>query len=208
MERDEIKRILVGIKFQLIYLMDKPENELCKKIADYTIGHGYKRIYHFHVRKNGGTSLNKIFCSLGTEQGVNPYGKLSQTRNNRVISNGKVFVGWNQKLIEQGYYYYAFSHTPKHMLKLPDKTFTITCLRDPAERVISHYKMLLEHRLKYKSHPLLKTEGKWLNNSFADFLMNIPRKHLLNQLYMFSKNFSVNEAFDNITECSYFLFLA
>ena len=38
--------------------------------------------------------------------------------------------------------------------------------------------------------------------SFSDFLRNIPDELLLNQIYMFSANFSVSEAADRILECS------
>ena len=50
-------------------------------------------------------------------------------------------------------------------------------------------------------------EGPWLGSSFSDFLDNIPREHLQNQIYMFSASFDLNEAFDNILSCSRVLFV-
>ena len=41
-------------------------------------------------------------------------------------------------------------------------------------------------------------------NSFDDFLTRIPKEHLLNQLYMFSSTFNVNEAFDRIKKVSHY----
>lgn len=182
------------------------EERKYRELTNYNIAGEYRRIYLFHIRKTGGTSLNHILLSQGGEDREEVYRRLSEDKNHRIISNDKVFVGWNKKLIEQGYYYYAFSHMLKHQLRLPEGTFTITCLRDPVKRVLSHYKMLLEFKVNNIVHPCMKIEGEWLGNSFNDFLTNIPTEHLLNQLYMFSKNFDVNEAFDNIVGCSHFFF--
>lgn len=54
--------------------------------------------------------------------------------------------------------------------------------------------------------PCLKIEGKWLGSCFSDFISEIPKEHLLNQLYMFSKDFDVDEAVDNVARCSHFSF--
>jgi len=182
------------------------EERKYRELTNYNIAGEFRRIYLFHIRKTGGTSLNHILLSQGGEDREEVYRRLSEDKNHRIISNDKVFVGWNKKLIEQGYYYYAFSHMLKHQLRLPEGTFTITCLRDPVKRVLSHYKMLLEFKVNNIVHPCMKIEGEWLGNSFNDFLTNIPTEHLLNQLYMFSKNFDLNEAFDNIVGCSHFFF--
>jgi hypothetical protein len=118
-----------------------------------------------------------------------------------------VYVAFNKKLIKQGHYHYAYSHHAKHSLTLPDETFTITCLRDPVKRLISHYKMILEYSLKNPNSKKRSTEGMWLGASFGGFLENIPKLHLLRQLSMFSKSFDVDEAYDNIMNLSYYFFL-
>ncbi len=165
-------------------------------------------VYHYHIRKTAGTSINFAFLSqYGGNDTAAFYEKLAQKRNHRLIANEKVFVGWNKYLIEQGKYFYAFSHLPAHALQLPENTYTITCLRDPAERVISHYKMLMHYKREQIPHPCMKIEGPWLGNSFDDFLQNIPKKHLLNQLFMFSKNFDVGEAAERIRSCSYYFLM-
>jgi hypothetical protein len=145
-----------------------------------------------------------MFFSHSEEKSKEIYGQVC--KNHRTISTDKVFVGWNKQYIEQGNYYYAFSHIPKHKLHLPEKTFTITCIRDPIKRILSQYKMILYQTVHNIPHPGLKLKGKWLGNSFSDFLQKIPKEYLLNQLFMFSKNFDVNEAFDNIVGCSHFFF--
>ena len=199
-------RVLSDIKNHLFCAMNPWEESRCRELADYNISGLYERMYFYHIRKTGGTSLNNMFLSVEGEEGAAVYKRLGQAKSCRVISNNKVFVGWNLRLIEQGQYYYAFSHTPQHQFKLPCKTFTFTALRDPVKRVISHYKMLLEFKLNSISHPCMKTEGKWLGDCFNDFLNTIPREHLLRQLYMFSRIFDVNEAFDNIMNLSHFFF--
>jgi hypothetical protein len=181
----------------------------CRKLAKgYLFGGGYKRIYLYHIRKTGGTSLNHILLSIDTENvtGAEIYSQLPHANAFRVIHNKKVFVGWNKKLIGAGNYFYAFSHIPAHELKLPLDTFTVTCLRNPVDRVLSLYKMLLFYRDNRIPHPCMAREGKWLGGSFKDFLSNIPPQHLSNQLYMFSRTFDVNEAFDHIIRCSHFIF--
>lgn len=168
--------------------------------------HEYKRIYLVHIRKTGGTSLNNIFLSLSGGDPSSLYNQLSNTPDHRLIYNQKVYVGWNVRYINRGNYFYAFSHTPLYKLKLPEKTFTITCFRDPISRVLSHYNMLMDYSINKIKHPCMKIEGKWLGNSFDDFLKHIPKEHLCNQLYMFSDRYNVDEAIERVKTLSQFIF--
>lgn len=174
-------------------------------VRKYRIGHRFERLYFFHVRKTGGTSLNHTFLSLGGEDGAQVYERLGSRRPHRIISGDKIFVGWQKRLIEQGNYFYAFSHTPWHKLHLPDETFSLTCIRDPVQRVLSHYRMLVEYKMNNVNHPCMKTEGAWLGSSFNDFLDRSPREHLLSQLHMFSERCDPSEALDRIKACSHCL---
>ncbi|MBM9614406.1 sulfotransferase family 2 domain-containing protein [Desulfobulbus rhabdoformis] len=167
---------------------------------------GYKRVYLVHIRKTGGTSLNKMFLSLSGEDPNHLYAKLAQSFDHRLLANGLIYVGWNVKYIDKGTYFYAFSHTPYHKLSLPDKTFTVSCFRDPVKRLISHYNMLMDFSVNKIAHPCMATEGKWLGSDFDAFLSKIPREQLLNQLYMFSSNFDINEAVSNVRKLSHFFF--
>ncbi|HLO15689.1 MAG TPA: sulfotransferase family 2 domain-containing protein [Anaerolineales bacterium] len=182
------------------------EDHRYKKLATYHITGGYQRIYLYHIQKTGGTSLNYMFLSLGGEDPLDVYNRLAAKglKARRTLSNDKVYVGWDKKLIEDGNYFYAFSHTPKHRLRIPEETFTITCLRDPKKRVLSLYKEFFEYKLNDVDHPCRVYSDNWLGNSFHDFLRNAPQKELLRQLYMFSPTFDIEEALENILACSFF----
>jgi hypothetical protein len=172
----------------------------------YRFPGGYRRIYHYHIHKTAGTSLNLMFLWQPGHDGPAVYHRLGATPNHRVIDSGKVFVGWHIALIQQGYYYYGFSHAPAHGLTLPPGTFTFVCLRDPVARVLSHYQALYSYRALGIQHPALLTEGQWLGSSFADFLLKLPREYLMRQLYMFSPTFDVSEAVARALQCSQVLF--
>lgn len=173
--------------------------------AQYDFG-GYRRIYLVHIRKTGGTSLNHSFLTLSGEDPQALYKRLGQKPDHRLLSNDKVFVGWNIPYINGGNYFYAFSHEPLHTLSLPEKTFTVTCFRDPVKRVLSHYNMLMEYRSNNNPHPCMAIEGKWLGNTFDEFLERIPKEHLCNQLYMFSARFNIEEAVERVRGLSHWFF--
>ena len=167
---------------------------------------GYKRIYHVHIRKTGGTSLNQSFLTLSGQDSSSLYKRLAQEPEHRLLSNDKVYVGWSIPYINGGNYYYAFSHEPLHALKLPEKTFTVTCFRDPVQRVLSHYNMLMEYQINNVAHPCMAIEGGWLGNSFEEFLERIPKEHLCNQLYMFSSRHDIMKAVESVKGLSHFFF--
>jgi len=182
------------------------ENAKYQKIASTYDLQGYKRIYLIHIRKTGGTSLNNMFLSLSGLDSKSLYRQLAASPIHRLIVNGLIFVGWNVRYINKGSYYYAFSHTPLHKLDLPENTFTVTCFRDPVKRVVSHYNMLMDYQENNISHPCMAIEGKWLGKNFDDFINNIPKEHLLNQLYMFSSSCDIDEAVKNVRHLSHYFF--
>jgi hypothetical protein len=93
------------------------------------------RIYHFHVRKSAGTSMNAAFWSLGGLSGAEDWKERE--------GEGLRYVRHDAGLIEKGEYFFACSHIPAHVLRLPPDTFSLTILRDPAARVISYYRYLV-----------------------------------------------------------------
>lgn len=171
----------------------------------------YRRVYHFHVRKTAGTSLNAAFWALG---GLD---LRAMADRQEAEGNGLRFVRGNPRLIEAGDYFYANSHQPAHALTLPPDTYTITILRDPAARVLSYYRYLLWARRNpdaREEEPFIDevvAESSFLDRrfslrrreaSFRDFLDRAPAEHLLAQLHMFSASFDPAEAAAKALACS------
>lgn len=161
----------------------------------------FDRIYHYHNRKTGGTSLNAAFWGLA---GLNLQ-TIGKAR--RAVSNGLIFVRHDRSLIENGTYFFANSHIPAHRISLPPKTFTISIFRDPLERVISYYRYLnwAKNNVKSGEDPSaeeLKSEHMRFKGSFLSFIDDLPRRKLLRQLYMFSPSFDVHEAKERIDQLS------
>ena len=167
----------------------------------------FDRIYHYHIRKTGGTSINKMFHSLSGELPDRVYDRLASTNPRQIRVNHFVFAAWQKNLLEAGDYHYGFSHIPFTQLTLPERTFAFTCFRDPIKRVVSHYRMLRELREAETAHKCLTVEGAWLGNSFAEFLENIPDAHLLNQLYMFDEGLRIDRALKNVRSLDHWIFL-
>lgn len=165
-----------------------------RRAAGESLNAHWDRVYHVHIRKTGGTSLNHMFLSLAGDEPGRMYERLVADPEHRIRAGGLIYVGWNPALINRGPYFYAFSHIPFHQLTLPPRTFTFTCFRDPVRRVMSHYQMLLAFQVGGIDHPCMETEGHWLGSNFDDFLQRIPEEHLLNQLHMFSRALDVEEA--------------
>ncbi len=178
----------------------------------------YKRVYHYHVRKTAGTSLNSAFWALA--------GLDLRTMSDRQVAegNGLKVVRGNPRLIEEGDYFFANSHQPAHTLRLPPSTFTVTILRDPASRAISYYSYLLWARsgeANRDREPFLDevlAESAFLGRgprrflarlsprrrepAFRDFLDRVPPSHLLTQLHMFSERLDPAEAAERALACS------
>ena len=191
----------------MTYLAGLTQERKIKTIANYSIVNKYKRIYFYHVRKAAGKSVTDIIMSLEGKDHYVKYGELYSARNHRIIYNDKVFVGWQPILIQKGNYYYAFSHIPYHKIKIPEETFTFTCLRDPISRVISYYNMLQRFKMNNNNTNMINQEVQYLGDTFNQFLDNIPKYRLLNQLYMFSKDYSISEASDRIFGLSHYFFI-
>lgn len=169
-------------------LLDKIENWQARLFSN-------QQVYHYHIRKTAGTSINFAFLRWSGAKSVSDfYESLAQKENHRLVANGKTFVGWNVQLIQGGRFSYAFSHEPSHVVKLPDQVIRFTCFRDPMKRIISHYNMLCYYEKNNVPHPCMAIEGKWIVDGFRGFLEKIEKQKLFAQLYMFSKEYSIDEA--------------
>lgn len=186
-----VKRGVQALRF---YRSDRSALKLAQPVP---LPDGFVRIYHHHIRRTGGTSLNSAFFATGGSGFAEKEPLLSS--QGWMVHGGRVFVAHNKFLIERGGYFFARSHSPAHALRLPSGTFAVTILRDPAERVISHYNVLAQWEKNDVRHPSRATEGAWLGNAFSDFLTRIPREHLLRQLYTFSARYAIEEAYAAIS---------
>lgn len=163
---------------------------------------GSRRIYLFHVRKTAGTSLVRSFLALGGEDPGTVERRISNSRLSRTRS-GKYLFTCGRGTIQQGDYFFGWSHMAGHRLRLPSRTFTIALLRDPVERVISYYRYLVAgDAAEDMAWRVQDDERALAGSSFADFLTNVPDELLLNQLYMFSRKFDVSEASEKVLACS------
>lgn len=175
--------------------------------SNYSIGGDFKRIYHYHIRKTAGTSLNSAFWGLAGLD-LEKMGKKTLT-----VKDNYVFLrGWPEE-IQKGNYFFANSHIPAHQLSLPPETFTITVLRKPVSRVVSYYRYLLWAQNSPTAEAedphwnnVFKEGTQFLGESFDNFLDRVPPQKLMPQLYCFSKEFCINEAVDHALSCSAILF--
>jgi hypothetical protein len=164
---------------------------------------GSQRVYLFHVRKTAGTSLVRSFLALGGEEPGAVERRISSSLLSRTKS-GEYVLTCGRGTLQQGDYFFGWSHTAGHHLRLPSRTFTIGLLRDPVARVLSYYRYLIagDAAGDNMAWRVQNDERALAGESFSDFLKNIPDELLLNQLYMFSQRFNVAEAAERILECS------
>jgi Sulfotransferase family len=156
----------------------------------------YERIYLCHVRKTAGTSIAFAFMRLS---GTDPH--LIERRLSRFAfaqSHGYRYVAHDETLIREGRYFFAFGHAPAYVASPPTSgTFKFTVLRDPIDRVVSLYRYLAcpGADSPFSFTPPL-AERQWAMEGFDRFLDLIPPEHLTNQLHMFSRSSSINQAVD------------
>ena len=167
----------------------------------------FDRVYFYHIRKCAGTSLVTGLLGADGRDGPAGYRQLATSKHGWTEIDGRIFVGWHTGLINEGFYHFGFSHSASHEIKLPPRTFTVTSLRDPVKRVLSHYRMLRYFQALRPAEYAMRFEGPWLGDHFSDFLERIPREHLLRQLYVFSPSFDVSEAADRINGLNRVLFV-
>lgn len=201
-----------GVRPHIGKLFDKTaslwlRNRYGRQLADPRLPGDWRRVYHVHVPKTGGTSINHEFLSLGGEDGAEVYTRLTKRRRTHFSRSGHyIFVGWNTSLLKAGHYHFGFSHSPLHRLSFPSGTFLLTCLRDPMERVISYYRMLLDRASGVTLAKGLSAQVEWLGSSFAEFLQNAPEDVLLRQIHMFSEDHDLDTALENLDRCQAVLF--
>lgn len=160
----------------------------------------YDRVYHYHVRKTAGTSLNAAFWALG---GLDLKAMRS---SDSVFGRGLHYVRNDRGLITAGDYFFANSHLPAYRVTLPPRTFAVTILRDPSARAVSYYRYLrwAASDAGGSRDPAIRwvrEEAEVLGEDFTAFLWRVPERALLAQLSQFSERMDPAEAAAAVLGC-------
>ena len=193
--------------FKLIFEKIRNILNIYKRKLNYNLDSQFNRIYHYHVPKSGGTTLNMtIYKSYGyIFDKNNLHNNFSEQASNLVSRsikiNNKVFLDHNKFLINRGHFYYAWSHYPYHEIFPHSDSFTVTTIRNPVNRVISLYK----HSLNLTNDSTDKHQKELFllkSDNILDFVKKLPVYHRYGSLYFYSKKLDINEAFENLKTIS------
>jgi hypothetical protein len=167
---------------------------------------GYSSVYHVHIMKTGGTSLNNMFLNLSDPIEIkNKYHALMDATDLRLILKDWVYIAWNNWLVKWPFWNYAWSHSPFYKVRLPKGTFIITCIRNPEKRLYSRYKHLVTNFNRGRPLRPNKIEYEYLGNNFQEYLKKIPSYDMAHQLHMFSKKLDRREALNNLEQVDFII---
>lgn len=168
-------------------------------INHYVFG-DYRRVYHYHIMKTGGTSINHMFLALSGDDPSNLYTKLMNSSDGRIIEREYVYVAWNQLLVRLGLFSYAWSHRPYYKTWLPRNCYSITCIRHPYERLYSRYKHIHANIRSGRTGGHTSFELECASGTFSDYLSVVPDSELCHQLCFFSSKKNIDEAIYNLSK--------
>ena len=216
------RRVLRALRRRARQTVDSTRTVLSTSRAafvDGETGERYHRIYHLHIRKTAGTSLNTALArigDLGEESRLRGRGRLILKGVAPRTPQHLVVVRHESSLLDVGQYHLGYSHRALWQLDLPPSTFRLTVLRDPVARLQSYYRYLLWTRREARRNPerLRRLEGSWRDllveakamgevghESIVTLAETAPPRHTLTQLWMFSETLDPLEAARNACTC-------
>jgi hypothetical protein len=163
--------------------------------------------YFYHIRKTAGRAiihcfLQAAFRTTERDSGGSHYFYVPLCRKKRLKIDDKVLVAHSLRHIQEEVFWFAFSHNPYWRIgEFESPHITFTCIREPLERFLSYYRGLKKEYKRFS-----RTEAKHIHLPFKEFVDKIEKKHLLTTVWMFSKTFNVNEAFERITKLDVVMF--
>lgn len=175
-----------------------------------------KGTYFYHVMKTGGRSIISAFLYYLLKEEIQKNNdNITYTDLYLHITGGHVEIKindsyikklqlilckWNSS-IKNKRFKFGFNHDFLGV-KLPRCCYTITCIREPLERLLSHYRMLLMLKAKKDFRETPSNDCRYIMKGIQYFVENFPKEYLIHQLYFFSKKGDVGEAFNNVTKCT------
>ncbi|HXW32943.1 MAG TPA: hypothetical protein VEJ87_00050 [Acidimicrobiales bacterium] len=197
------RRVRLSLEVRLERRKDSAYRRLTE---DYLLPDGSRRVYFHHIRKTGGTSLQRSFLALGGEEPGDVLHRMAASRFNRTTSGKYAFAANQKTVLSQGFYFCGWSHVPAHAIELPPGTFTVSIFRDPLKRVLSYFNYLVAGDEPGTAFPVPERERRLAYAGFDDFLERVPKRDLLRQLFTFSQALDPEEAADRIRRCSFVFF--
>lgn len=159
-------------------------------------------VYHFHLQKSAGTSINWAFFSLAlndpSPESAEALYLGASSRSDQICEMGGMRFGGHRPY-DGSQFDYWFSHYCSH--DLPKDAYTFTCLRDPVRRLASFLSEIVAERDRGRL-------AKWNWEAYQDAhtverMLEITRQRDINHLsYLFSPAGDPNEAYENLRRCT------